>query len=97
MKKILLLVLAVVLGLSLSFTVFADPGAFQNSPSTLQGPELIDANNDHHDCIARLIITSYADRHTLTDEKRVDLRRQRFGEESLSGKYPRKHLLCHPF
>ena len=73
MKKILLLVLAVVLGLSLSFTVFADPGAFQNSPSTLQGPELIDANNDHHDCIARLIITSYADRHTLTDEKRVDL------------------------
>ena len=73
MKKILLLVLAVVLGLSLSFTVLADPGAFQNSPSTLQGPELIDANNDHHDCIARLIITSYADRHTLADEKRVDL------------------------
>ena len=73
MKKILLLVLAVMLGLSLSFTVLADPGAFQNSPSTLQGPELIDANNDHHDCIARLIITSYADRHTLTDEKRVDL------------------------
>ena len=73
MKKILLLVLAVALGLSLSSTVLADPGAFQNSPSTLQGPELIDANNDHHDCIARLIITSYADRHTLTDEKRVDL------------------------
>ena len=73
MKKILLLVLAVMLGLSLSFTVLADPGAFQNSPSTLQGPELIDANNDHHDCIARLIITSYADRHTLTDEKRVNL------------------------
>ena len=73
MKKILLIALMVVLTLSISITVFANTGTFQNSPSASQGPELISGTNDHHDCIARLIITSYANRNTLSEEKRLDL------------------------
>lgn len=70
MKKILIFLLTVVMLATLGVTAFAEPGSFVISPSKNKAPELIDGTNNSHECTAKLVITAYADRYTLSDEKR---------------------------
>ncbi len=70
MKKILCICLTLIMVMGLSVSAFAAPGAFVESPSNNQAPELIEGKNESEDCEAKLVITSYADRHTLPDELR---------------------------
>lgn len=70
MKKILCICLTLVMVMGLSLSAFAAPGAFVESPSNNKAPELIEGKNESDGCTARLVITAYADRHTLSDELR---------------------------
>ncbi len=73
MKKILVFLLTVAMLATLGVTAFAEPGNFLNSPSKNKAPELIEGENASHECTAELIITPYADRHTLSDEKKAEI------------------------
>ena len=73
MKKALSLVLTLVMALSLCVPAFAAPGRFVTSPSGVKGPELVDFSNSDHECTAEIIVTPYADRHTLDDATRQKL------------------------
>lgn len=72
MKKLLAIGLIIMIALTFSVTVFADPGAFITSPSYNGAPILVD-NQNPDDCEAIITITSYANRHTLPDDVRLML------------------------
>ena len=71
MKKILLLFMVAVMVASASISAFAtDLGGFVSSPSLNPAPELVEAENEEEACDAKLVITAYADRDTLSEEAR---------------------------
>lgn len=70
MKKLLVLTLAALLILTWSVAAFAT-GSFVTSPSTKGAPELVDAKNESEDCVATLLIKSYAERHSLPEDVRA--------------------------
>jgi hypothetical protein len=65
MKKIVVLVLAVLMVATMSVGAFAASGAFVESPSKQLAPELVSFDNESDACTAILIITAYADRAEL--------------------------------
>lgn len=67
MKKIIAICMALLMVLSATLTVFAARGVFLFSPSGRPTPVIVkfDPNNDA--CTAVAVITSYADRHSLSD------------------------------
>lgn len=69
MKKALSILMALLILMSMSLTVFASPGAFVNSPSINKAPELVDVKRLSKECTALLVITPYSERHTLPDDK----------------------------
>ncbi len=72
MKKLVTVCLSFIMILSMSLIVLAEPGSFLNSPSGNKAPRMrfwIDSEL----CEAELVLTAYADRHTLSDEKREAL------------------------
>ncbi len=70
MKKLFALFTALILVLSASVTAFADPGKFIYSPSRNSAPELLDYSNSDPNCVARLKVTIYADRDSLSEDER---------------------------
>ena len=68
MKKAITIVMSIIFVLSLGVYAFAAPGAFLESPSRNPAPTLIDAILPE-DCTAEIIITSYADRASMSDDK----------------------------
>ena len=68
MKKAITIVMSIIFVLSLGVYAFAAPGAFLESPSRNPAPTLIDAILPE-DCTAEIIITSYADRDSMSDDK----------------------------
>ncbi len=73
MKKIVALVLTLVLVLGLCLTASAELGSFVESPSNNSAPQLVGAKNEDEDCVARLIITAYADRDDLSEKNHKKL------------------------
>ena len=73
MKKVLALCLTLVMVIAMSVPAFAGPGGFVSSPSGSSAPDLYEYSNTDHNCTATLVITAYADRHTLDDETREEL------------------------
>ena len=71
MKRIFALLMTVVLVVAMSVPAFAALGEFISSPSGVSAPELVDYKHDSHECTAKLVITPYAERHTLPDETRA--------------------------
>ncbi len=71
MKKIITVIMALVLGLSMSLSVFAAPGSFLVSPGTKFSPVLVEGVIN--DCEGVLVITPYAERHNLPDNERKQL------------------------
>lgn len=69
MKKLLAFIMALVMLATMSLTVFA-AGGFFGSPSKKFGPILIRFENGSHECTAKVIVTPYAQRHTLKDKDR---------------------------
>ena len=67
MKKVLAFVLTLVMMATITVTAFA-AGPFVSSPSNNQAPVLIEASNEDEDCEAKIIITSYANRGTMSAE-----------------------------
>ncbi len=72
MKKIITLIMAMVMVLS-SVTAFATNGGFVNSPSLNGTPAIKEFTNGSSSCTAEWIVTSYADRGTLSDEKKAEM------------------------
>lgn len=73
MKKVLALCIALVMVVGMSMPAFAALGGFVSSPGGNKGPELVDYDNDSDACDAILVVTPYADRHTLPDATRAQL------------------------
>lgn len=73
MKKVLALCLTLVMVIAMSVPAFAAPANFVSSPSGTSAPELFEYSNADHNCTAKLVITAYADRHTLDDATRAKL------------------------
>jgi hypothetical protein len=72
MKKIVALCLTLVMAVSLCLTAIAAPGAFVASPSGNKAPELVSFTAPDG-CNAKLVITPYAERHTLDEATRLVL------------------------
>ena len=70
MKKILSICLMMALVVIMSVNAFAAPNGFVNSPSGSTGPGLVDSTNESEDCSAKIVITPYSERDTLSDELR---------------------------
>lgn len=74
MKKVLAFCIALVMIVGISIPSFAaDLGGFIISPGANKGPILVDYENESDDCTAVILVTPYADRHTLDDEAREKL------------------------
>ena len=73
MKKIMMLCMVVLMMVSLCIPAVAAAGGFMSSPSANQAPELIGAENKNKNCEAEIIITAYANRDQLSDDKRQAL------------------------
>ncbi|MBQ7355249.1 MAG: hypothetical protein IJW62_07015 [Clostridia bacterium] len=73
MKRVLALCIALVMVVGMSLPAFAALGGFISSPGGNKGPELVEYDNENHECTAVLIVTPYAERHTLSEEKREEL------------------------
>ena len=71
MKKFVMLCMVVLMLVSLCVPVAATTGGFISSPSNNQAPEMIEAENKK--CDAEIIITAYANRDQLSEEKRQAL------------------------
>lgn len=71
MKKFLMLCMVFLMLVSLCIPAAAAVGGFVSSPSANQAPELIGAENKK--CDAEIIITAYANRDQLSDDKRQAL------------------------
>jgi len=70
MKKVLALVLTLVMMAALTVTVFA-AGAFVSSPSGNQAPGLVEFENEDKDCTATIVVTSFANRGSLSEAARA--------------------------
>lgn len=70
MKKALSLALTLLMVITMCLPVFAGPGRFITSPSGVDAPELIEFENSNDACNAKVVITAFADRHTLDDATR---------------------------
>jgi hypothetical protein len=70
MKKALSLALTLLMVITMCLPVFAGPGRFITSPSGVDAPELIESENSNDACNAKVVITAFADRHTLDDATR---------------------------
>ncbi len=70
MKKVLAVLLAVVVLMGTTVTVFAEPelGAFVQSPSNNLAPEVQEFAVESEDCEAALVVTPYAERDDLSAE-----------------------------
>ncbi len=73
MKKILVFLLTIAMLATLGVTAFAEPGNFIVSPSKNKAPEIIDGTNESHDCTAKLVVTPYSERDTLSDDKKKEI------------------------
>lgn len=71
MKRFFAFFMTVVLVVAMSVPAFAALGEFISSPSGVPAPTLVDYKSDSHECTAKLVITSYAERHTLPAETRA--------------------------
>ena len=71
MKKFVMLCMVVLMLVSLCVPVAATTGGFISSPSNNQAPEMVEAENKK--CDAEIIITAYANRDQLSEEKRQAL------------------------
>jgi hypothetical protein len=68
MKKILAICLTLAMISSIAATVFAAPGSFLHSPSGVPTPTIVDFKFQPSGCDAKLILTGYAERYTLSDD-----------------------------
>lgn len=59
--------------MTMSVTVFAEPGHFLQSPSKNSAPVLIEGTNESEDCTAEIVVTPYSERQTHDDEKRAEI------------------------
>ena len=73
MKKIVVICLALVLVFGASFSAFAAPGGFFDSPSKNKAPELVEGKTENEACEARIIVTAYGDRDELKESSRKDI------------------------
>ncbi len=73
LKKLLVLLITVIMVLSVSIAVFAQPGNFIQSPTNNNGPTLIEGENESEDCTAKLVVTPYKDRDTLPAKALADI------------------------
>ena len=71
MKKFMMFCMVVLMLVSLCIPVAAVAGSFVSSPSNNQAPEVIGSEN--RKCEAEVIITAYANRDQLSDDKRQAL------------------------
>lgn len=65
MKKLISVVLALVLALTLSVSALAAPNGFVESPTNQKGPEVVEGEG--------IVLTPFGDRDNLTDEERKAL------------------------
>lgn len=72
MKKIITFIMAMVMVFT-SVTALASNGGFVVSPSLNGTPEIIEYENGDPDCTAEWIITSYANRDTLSEAKKAEI------------------------
>lgn len=70
MKRTFAIVLAMMLALMMSVSVYAAPGSFVSSPSGNAAPTIIDVVPDSPDCTMKIIITPYSERDKLPDDER---------------------------
>ena len=73
MKRTFAIVLAMMLALMMSVSVYAAPGSFVSSPSGNAAPTIIDVVPDSPDCTMQIIITPYSERDKLPDDEREQL------------------------
>ena len=73
MKKVLVILMALVMMATMCVSVFAAPGAFVNSPSKNPAPILVEGKNEAEGCTATVVVTAYGDRNDLTAEQRQKL------------------------
>lgn len=73
MKRLMIIMLAIVMSALMCVSVCAATGGFDGSPSGKPAPELVYAANESEDCVAELIITAYGDRHELSEETRLKI------------------------
>lgn len=67
MKKTFIVLVTLAMIATLCMPVMAEPGGFVSSPSKEQAPTLVDGKNESPECVAELLITSYADRKHLDE------------------------------
>lgn len=72
MKKIIVLLMATLMILSLQITPFAK-GKFVESPSVNSAPKLVEFDCEPHNCGVGITITPYSLRDTLSDEGQDDM------------------------
>lgn len=70
MKKVLVLCLTAIMIASMCVCAFADTGLFVKSPSVNKAPALESFEALSEDCEAKVVITAYADRATLSQAKK---------------------------
>ncbi len=70
MKKVLVLCLTAVMIASMCVCAFADTGLFVKSPSVNKAPTLEKFEALSDDCVAKVVVTAYADRATLSADKK---------------------------
>ena len=73
MKKVLVILMALVMMATMCVSVFAAPGAFVNSPSKNPAPILVEGKNETEACNGMVVVTAYGDRNDLTAEQRQKL------------------------
>lgn len=67
MKRFFAFFMTLALVVAMSVPAFAAIGGFISSPSGVPAPELVEAKPVSSNCNGKLVITSWADRHTLDD------------------------------
>ncbi len=70
MKKLLAFLLTVVMVVTMTVAAHAADGTFMISPTLRPAPSLIGFKNMVEECVAEIIITAYANRHTLPESLR---------------------------
>lgn len=73
MKKLLTVVIAIAMMLTMAITAFANPGSFVDSPSKNKAPELVEGTNKDAECDANIVVTAYGDRHLMSEDDRLDI------------------------
>ncbi len=74
MKRVFSVILGVMLIVGMTLSVSADPGAFLNSPSVNPAPEIVSYSVDSDECVAKLILTPYSERDTLSDAGKDEIK-----------------------